>query len=267
MWTRAGLVAVAGLVYLAGSLGGCSTANRDESSQVSRNQGLGATSPAGTVGATLDDVVALMSGTFSSEEQAKQNPEFRPIVLHMTPIWTTFSQSSIGQREGQQARRGHGLGSSPRNDERWLYVEQAVTTSPEKPYRQRVYRVSPMVYTDVSGVTRIGVRSEVWELPGDPLRYAGAWRSPDPLADIGPESLSLKEGCEVLLFRAPDGAWRGSTLGDACTSTRQGASYTTSIVQIGATGLHTLDRGFDAKGTQVWGSELGAYDFRRVVKE
>jgi hypothetical protein len=60
-----------------------------------------------------------------------------------------------------------------------------------------------------------------------------------------------------------DGVWRGSTLGDGCVSTRQGAAYTTSLVEVDAAGLRTLDRGFDAKGTQVWGSEKGAYEFRR----
>ncbi len=238
----------------------CSTASHRDADVATRGDlGPAATGPE----ATLDEVVALMTGTFTSQAQARQNAEFRAIELHMAPIWTRFSTSAIGQRDPANPRRGHGLGDSPRQGERWLYVEQSMTTATDKPYRQRVYRLSPLIYTDVTGATQVGVRSEVWELPGDPLRYVGAWRSPDPLADIGPESLSLKEGCEVLLFRAVDGAWRGSTVGDACVSKREGAAYTTSMVQIDANGLKTLDRGFDAKGTQVWGSEAGAYEFRR----
>ena len=264
MKTRAWMAAVG--VLAAVMAGGCSTASDGSSPRVSGSGQLGASSPRSGAEATLDEVVGLMTGTFSSETQAQQNADFYPIVLHMTPIWTRFSANpagGIGQKDASNPRRGHGLGDAPRFGERWMYVEQAVTTSAEKPYRQRVYRLTPLVYTDVNGAAQIGVRSEVWELPGDPLRYAGAWRSMDPLADIGPESLSLKDGCEVVLFRAADGTWRGSTVGNGCVSKRQGAAYTTSMVEITATGLRTLDRGFDAKGTQVWGSEHGAYDFVR----
>lgn len=262
-------VAVAGLavgaIGLLSTLGGCSTSAHHHE-RVSTSGQLGANANPGTPEATLDEVARLMTGTFTSETQAQGSADFYPIVLHMTPIWTRFSASPVGQRDATSPRRGHGLGDVSASGERWLYVEQAVATSAEKPYRQRVYRLTPLVWTDVNGVRQVGVRSEVWELPGDPLRYAEAWRSPDPLSDIGPESLSLKDGCEVVLFRGIDGVWRGSTVGDGCVSTRQGAAYTTSLVEISATGLKTLDRGFDAKGAQVWGSEHGAYVFDRVVK-
>lgn len=238
-------------VAFALAAGGCSTASHDPARmRVASTSALGGTFRSGVDG-TMDEVIALMTGTFTSDAQAKASADFHPIVLHMTEIWTRFSANPAGQRDG--AARG----------ERWLYVEQAVTTATERPYRQRVYRLTPLVWTDVNGATQVGVRSEVWELPGDPLRYAGAWRSVDPLADIGPESLSLKDGCEVVLFRGVDGAWRGSTVGDGCASSRQGAAYTTSMVEINAQGLKTLDRGFDAKGAQAWGSEHGAYEFVR----
>lgn len=246
--TRTIAIAVAGL--LAASLGACSSSANHANARVSGSGQLGADSARSAPEATLNEVATLLTGTFTSDAQAQANPDFYPIALHMAPIWTRFSGSTSTARAG----------------ERWFYVEQAVATAPEKPYRQRVYRVTPLVYTDVAGVTQVGVRSEVWELPGDPLRYAGAWQSPDPLADIGPESLALKDGCEVVLFRGPDGVWRGSTVGDSCVSTRQGASYVTSLVEVSPKGLKTLDRGFDAKGAQVWGSEHGAYVFDRVSR-
>lgn len=252
---------VVGVALLA-MAGGCSSRSTTAEHGIDEGSTLGARS-----GSTLDEAVALMAGTFSNAAQASADPEFRPITLHMTPIWGRFSQSTVGQKDPSAPRRGHGLGGAAGGveggSERWLYVEQALTTMAEKPYRQRVYRVTTLAYTDVNGRVQEGIRSEVWELPGDPLRYAGAWRSVDPLGDIGPESLTLKEGCEVLLFRGADGVWRGSTVGCGCASSREGASYTMSLVEMDAKGLRTLDRGFDAQGTQVWGSTKGAYDFRR----
>lgn len=245
---RVGVLGAIGVGAVISSLGGCGTASGSRGgARVGGAGELGGGVSRGGSEAALDEVVGLMTGSFSSEAQARESKDFLPIVLHMTPIWTRFSGGAAGVSAG----------------ERWLYVEQAVASAADRPYRQRVYRVVPLVYTDVNGVAQIGIRSEVWELPGDPLRFAGAWRSADPLADIGPESLAMKEGCEVVLFRGVDGVWRGSTLGDGCVSTRQGAAYTTSLVEVDASGLRTLDRGFDAKGTQVWGSEKGAYEFRR----
>ena len=189
----------------------------------------------------LDEVISMMTGSFSSVAQAEADKDFRPIILHMASIWPEKSSSA----------------------ERWLYVEQAVAQMPGKPYRQRVYRVTPMAYTISNGVQRIAIRSEVWELPGDPLRFAGAWQQPEPLADIGPESLAIKEGCEVVLTKGIGGSWHGSTVGVACPSALAGSSYATSIVEIKSDGLHTLDRGYDAKHAQVWGSEKGPYYFMR----
>jgi hypothetical protein len=193
---------------------------------------------------TLDQLAALLVGSFSSAAQAQQNPAFREIELHMAAIWPDAAGTNTPAH-------------------RWLYVEQAMAQAPNRPYRQRVYRLSVIRSPQADGTTLRGVRSEVWELPGDPLRFAGAWRDPVPLADIGPESLALKDGCDVFLLPRPDGTWYGSTLGTACPSSLAGSSYATSIVEITPQGLLTLDRGFDAAHTQVWGSDKGPYDFRR----
>ena len=193
------------------------------------NQGpVGGRRPAGP---DAREVAAWMIGTFSSEAQAAKNPAFRAVVLHVAPMWTD------------------------RPDARWLYVEQAMASTPDKPYRQRVYRLSD---------TPDGVDSMVYELPGDPLQRAGAWKDQNPLNDLLPDMLVPKAGCTVHLKRGSGIEWSGGTEGTGCPSTRDGATYATSEVTVTPTELRSWDRGFDASGKQVWGSTAGPYIF---VKE
>ncbi len=169
-----------------------------------------------------------MQGSFSNQAQASAHPEdFRHVTLHMAPIWID------------------------RSGESWLYVEQAMADVPSRPYRQRVYRVLD---------TEAGVESMVFELPGDPLRYAGAWRDPARLNDLLPELLVPREGCSVTLRREGE-AWVGGTRPGACASSLRGAATAQSQVWLTADQIRTLDQGLDAQGKQVWGSTAGPYVF------
>lgn len=179
---------------------------------------------------------SFMSGSFSSQAQAAEDPDFRDIRLHMEPIWDARTTRT----------------------QRWLYVEQAAAESMDKPYRQRIYRL-----IDSGGGT---YRSEVYELPGDPLVFAGAWADPSRFEAIAPEQLVPRDGCAVVLRRVPakEPVFEGATEGTGCVSTLRGAAYATSKVWIGVPGLRTWDQGFDASGAQVWGATTGPYVFRRV---
>jgi len=178
--------------------------------------------------AHIDELAAWMTGSFSSAAQAAADPDYRDIRLHMAPIWAS------------------------RTDGRWLYVEQAVAEKQDAPYRQRVYRV----HRDEHGLV-----SDVYELPGDPLELAGAWKNPGAFAALTPELLSPRTGCSIRLTRRDDGAYIGATEHGACPSELNGASFATSEVVITPTLLASWDRGFDASGKQVWGAEKGAYEF------
>jgi len=185
-----------------------------------------------------------MVGSFSSEAQSKLDADFFDIRLRMDEIWSD--------------QPGDGV---------WLYVEQAIATSLEAPYRQRIYHLTPINYTSGDGKARSMYVSEVWMLPGDPLRFVGAGADPSKLTTIKPADLTRKDGCEVILAPAPDGTFAGSTLGRACPSERQGAVYATSMVKVDADGLTTWDRGYDDNAKQVWGATKAGYEFRRVRAE
>ncbi len=183
------------------------------------------------VSGEVRQVAQWMAGSFSSAAQATKDPQFRSVVLHIAPMWTD------------------------RPDARWFYVEQAMANAQDKPYRQRVYCLSD---------AEDGVQSMIYELPGDPLTYAGAWKEQKPLDQLLPAMLVPKAGCAVKLTRDGSGNWTGGTEGTGCPSSRDGASYTTSEVTLTPTELRSWDRGFDAQGKQVWGSKAGPYVF---VKE
>lgn len=180
----------------------------------------------------LGTLATWMAGSFSSAEQAQRDPEhYLDIRLQVTPIW------------------------SDRADGHWLYVEQAAATALDRPYRQRVYRVTSW--------TRGVYESAVYTLPGDPLEFAGAWRDPSRLDAISPDDLTLREGCSILMTRDGE-AFVGSTHAQDCPSDLRGAAYATSRVRITADQLASWDQGFDAAGNQVWGATEGPYIFRRI---
>ncbi len=185
----------------------------------------------------LSDVELLgvrLSGSFASTAQAARDPDnYRDIRLHAVRIW---------------GERGDGV---------WLYVEQATAEAPGRPYRQRIYHLS-----SVGGDELV---SEIYTLPGDAARFAGAYDDPGTFGVIGPEDLTRREGCTMYLRRrGVDGAFVGGTRGDGCESTLRGAAYTTSEATIFADRMLTWDRGYDEGGRQVWGALAGPYVFVRV---
>jgi len=182
----------------------------------------------------LDQLVAMMTGSFSSAAQAAADTNFFDIRLQMKPIWVATTPPEAG---------------------RYLYVEQAAGWTLDKPYRQRVYHV-----TDLGD----GVFSSmVYALP-DPEAAIGAWKLDFPLSNLSPADLIEREGCAVYLSRQEDGSFMGSTRDKECTSSLRGATYATSEITIGADEVLSWDRGWNDEGEQVWGAEISGYVFKRV---
>jgi len=177
----------------------------------------------------LQNLKSWMIGSFSSEEQAELDTNFYNIHLKMVQIW------------------------NERDDAIWLYVEQAASWALDKPYRQRVYKLTK----DDNGT----IESAVFSLT-DPLRFAGVWKEKHPLNQLTPDSLAKREGCAIILENK-DGIYLGSTIEKRCTSNLRGASYATSEVRIEENVLTSWDRGFNENDEQVWGAETGPYIFKK----
>jgi hypothetical protein len=165
-------------------------------------------------------VAAMLQGRFDNVGQAGSDVDQRTVQLTVVPVL-----------EG-------------RDDGHWLYVEQAMTLKPDKPYGQRVYRV----HEGADGE----VLAELFSIE-KPHRFVQGWQG-GKLAQLQHDALHPLAGC-TLHLRAEGDSWRGGTEGKACESKRGGASYATTEVSIDAKGVRAWERGFDASGKEVWGAK------------
>lgn len=181
----------------------------------------------------LKELFEIMSGKFSSEAQSLEDPEFFHISLVMQPIWK-------GAQDGY-----------------WLYVEQAMASTPEAPYRVRVYHLyQEDEYTLVS---------QVYEIENE-ADFAGKIHQAQALDALTRENLLHKDGCGIYLKKVGKQKFEGATKEQACPSSLRGASYTTSKVQLDKNGMTSWDQGWNAQGEQVWGATKGGYRFDKVKK-
>ena len=176
----------------------------------------------------LKQLARMMSGEFSSEQQSKADPAFIHIKLSMTPVM------------------------KDNTDGYWLYVEQAVASSADKPYRQRVYHL----YLENDST----ITSKVYELR-NPQQYTGGRQYPEKLAVIAPDSLIDRQGCSIYLHKTDKKLFAGKTPGKECQSSLGGATYATSEVTVTPRELVSWDRGWNREDIQVWGAEKGGYVF------
>lgn len=177
----------------------------------------------------LSELFTMMQGSFNSEIQSQVDSTYFNISLHMYPIWDD---------------KGN-----------FLYVEQALNSMQNKPYRQRIYEVKRVNDSTFS--------SEVYTLNADSL-WIGKWKNPKAFDSISINDISLKSGCEVVLKRIGPNHFNGKTGDKSCASSLRGASYAQSEVEILEDKIISWDRGFDADGNHVWGAEKGGYIFNKL---
>lgn len=180
----------------------------------------------------LKELFSLMQGSFNSENQAKQDSTYYNISLHMYPIW--------------------------KDKGNYLYVEQALNSMQNKPYRQRIYKVNRLNDSVFS--------SAIYTIPNDSL-WIGKWKTPEDFDRISTEYIVERTGCEVLLQRIGENHYKGATGIKTCESSLRGASYATSEVEMTSEKILSWDRGFDAEGNHVWGAEKAGYIFDKLASK
>ncbi len=174
----------------------------------------------------LNELFVLMQGSFNSEAQAKKDSSYYNISLHMYPIW--------------------------KDKGNYLYVEQALNSMQNRPYRQRIYKVTRLNDSLFS--------SAIYTIPSDSL-WIGKWKTPLDFEKIRPEDLVERTGCAVVLKKIGDNHFKGATGDKTCKSSLRGASYATSEVEIKKGQILSWDRGFDTNGNHVWGAVEAGYVF------
>lgn len=181
---------------------------------------------------SFDYLKSCMSGTFSSQEQSKNDSDFFDIQLRKIPIWEKTDNVF------------------------YLYVEQAVASMKDKPNRQRVYKV---VKEDDTHFT-----SSIFTLP-EPEKFVVKSEGDVVISTIAQEIIVAKTGCEVsLTFDPAKNVFTGSTGENTCPSERSGASWAMSKVNISNGVMISWDQGWDDKGQQVLGAVKSGYIIKKV---
>lgn len=203
---------------------------------------------------TKEDLKSLrdrLEGNFDTYEQSKRDSSYYNILLHMKE----FKLKDIPVKEKFSIKK---IKLSQKKEETyWMYVEQAMASAPEKPYRQRIYHL----YNNGDSV----LVSQVYEM-NFPQRFVGSWNDLSKLSQLTIDSLTERTGCSMYIYKDTDGNFVGSTRGESCESSLKGAQYATSEVTIGSTMLISWDRGWDENNQQVWGATKGGYRFRKFIQ-
>lgn len=179
--------------------------------------------------AHLEELVAIMQGSYSSYKQSVTDTSYYNISLKMIPIWKN---------------KGH-----------YLYVEQALSKKQDKPYRVRIYKITQRNEHEFV--------SEIYTLKNE-KDWIGKWNTPELFASLPEEEIELKPGCEVVLQRIRKSEFAGQTGIKTCPSELRGASYATSKVTVSETQILSWDQGFDKDGKQVWGAVKAGYIFDKI---
>lgn len=178
----------------------------------------------------LEELWQQMAGFYDSADQAATDTQYYDIRLAMVPIRVSDENY------------------------KWLYVEQAVASAPERPYRIRVYRLEQLA--EGRFVSRVyALRDE--------RAYLQAWSDPEKLTMLDTADIDEREGCAVFMTRTSPGVFEGATMQGTCESSLRGASYAQAEVFLDGRVLRSWDRGYDQRGNQVWGAERGPYIFKK----
>ncbi|CAN5918637.1 chromophore lyase CpcT/CpeT [soil metagenome] len=181
-----------------------------------------------------------LQGTFDSKDQAKTDPTYFAISLTTCNVDLPAMGTQV------------------------MYIEQSKVGS--APYRQRLYVVESIDAT--------AARSRVFE-PSDASALVGLCTA-SPRPKLEAKDFVERTGCSVEMHwtgdhfegHTPNARWTGTEFVDdaagvRCPSELNGAAFASSEVTLQRDRMKSWDRGFDAKGEQVWGATKGGYVFVR----
>lgn len=180
-------------------------------------------------------LVQMLSGGFSNQEQAFENP---PLYAHILVKFRPLPQLAPGS----------------------LLLEQSYAINPAAPYRIRVLRAEK--HPDQQTAALI-IHNQALV---DDQRFWGAVEDQALREQIQPDDLTSLEGCAYLVNEEGNGFVGEVEPGCRCLVERKGSvSYLVSRLELDPTGMRTLDRGHDPQTHEhLWGSLPGPFEFSRT---
>ena len=180
---------------------------------------------------SLERLVRMLSGGFSNQDQAFENP---PLYAHILVKFRPLTQLEPGS----------------------LLLEQSYAINPAAPYRIRVLRAESQ-----AGQLIIHNQALI-----DDQRFWGAVDDPERRSQIQASDLRPLQGCAYLVQEESEGFIGEVEPGCRCLVERKGAtSYLVSRLELNPTGMRTIDRGHDPQTHEhLWGSLAGPFEFART---
>ncbi|MCT0217337.1 chromophore lyase CpcT/CpeT [Synechococcus sp. CS-1330] len=180
---------------------------------------------------SLERLVRMLSGGFSNQEQAFENP---PLYAHILVKLRPLPQLATGS----------------------LLLEQSYAINPAAPYRIRVLRAE----------ARNGQLTIVNQALADDQRFWGAVEDSELRSRIQTSDLMPLDGCAYVVREESEGFVGEVEPGCRCLVERKGAtSYLVSRLDLNPAGMRTIDRGHDPiTHEHLWGSLAGPFEFART---
>ena len=180
---------------------------------------------------SLERLVRMLSGGFSNQDQAFENP---PLYAHILVKFRPLAQLEPGS----------------------LLLEQSYAINPAAPYRIRVLRAERQ-----AGQLIIHNQALI-----DDQRFWGAVDDPERRSQIQASDLRPLQGCAYLVQEEGEGFIGEVEPGCRCLVERKGAtSYLVSRLELNPTGMRTIDRGHDPQTHEhLLGSLAGPFEFART---
>ena len=176
-------------------------------------------------------LITLLSGSFSNEQQAFDNP---PLYAHILVKFRPLPQLAAGS----------------------LLLDQSYAINPAAPYRLRVLQAEQ----------REGNLLIHNHALHDEQRFWGAIDDDERRQQISVSDLRLLEGCSYVVRERGSGFVGEVEPGCRCLVERKGSTaYLVSSFEIDAERMSTLDRGHDPQTHEhLWGSLAGPFEFSRT---
>lgn len=180
---------------------------------------------------SIANLVGLLAGGFSNQDQAFDNP---PLYAHILVTVRPLPQLATGS----------------------LLLEQSYALEPSRPYRIRVLRV------EADGEQLIIENQAIAE----EQRFWGSTREPERMEAIRNEDLHPLLGCRYMVRAQGQGFVGEVEPGCRCLVERKGSiAYLVSRFEIEPGRMQTIDRGHDPQTHEhLWGSLAGPFDFRQT---
>ena len=180
---------------------------------------------------SLERLVRMLSGGFSNQEQAFENP---PLYAHILVKFRPLPQLAPGS----------------------LLLEQSYAINPAAPYRIRVLRVEALN----------GQLTIVNQALAEDQRFWGAVEDSELRGRIQTSDLMPLDGCAYVVREESEGFVGEVEPGCRCLVERKGAtSYLVSRLELNPAGMRTIDRGHDPiTHEHLWGSLAGPFEFART---